>query len=95
MNNFVHNMTHDSNICQRQAQIDHLLEHLHQQSRKEPQRAPFWRQGYWRCELHVDGTAARLKVFNRELCVHEEPIEPGPTAEARIRELKEKFVRLD
>ena len=85
-------MNHDSSDWQRQKQIDDLLGHLHQQSGKEPQRSPFWREGRWRCELHVDDSAATLKVFNRDTCVHEESIKPGQTAEERIRELKRRFV---
>ena len=78
--------------AERQTEIDELLARAHKQSQAAPEWTPFWREGGWRCELHVNDEGLLLKVFNRDTCVYEEATKSGPTASARMLELRRMFV---
>ena len=75
-----------------QSLVTNLLMKVHEQSRQSPERAPFWRDGQWRCEFHTNDGTPRLKVFSGATCVHEELIPSKSTAEQRSAELKREFV---
>ena len=77
---------------ERQREIDELLRRAHKESLEGPERSPFWRDGAWRCELHLGDRRPRLKVFAGRTCVHEEPTVPGATATRRAHELRAIFV---
>jgi hypothetical protein len=76
----------------RRADVNYCLGRLAEQ--KGPECAPFWRQGSWRCELHVADRAATLKVFDRDQCVYEEVTEVGDRAALRSEQLKNDFLRV-
>ena len=65
-----------------------LLKKVHEQSSTSPERAPFWREGEWRCEFHKRPGDERLKVFSGANCVHEESVPSQAAADARARELR-------
>ena len=76
------------NVLTRQAEIDRLLELTHIQSMAGPEPAPFWRDGSWRCELHLSSGETVLKVFNGDRCVLQEPTCLGAMAHRRAVELR-------
>jgi hypothetical protein len=80
------------NDVERQREIDDLLRRVHEESLRSAEPAPFWRDGGWRCELHLGDNGPRLKVFKSDACVHEEPTAPGAKAAARMIELRKLFV---
>jgi len=78
---------------ERRALIDSLLRRAHEQSLAAPERAPFWREGTWRCEYYRGAGDDKLKVFRGGRCVHEEVVPPGPQAHARSQELRQAVIR--
>ena len=70
-----------------------LLRKMHEQSESSPEPSPFWRDGSWRCEYYKKGGSPRLKVFQGERCVYEEPIQGRSTPEDRSRELKRVYAQ--
>jgi hypothetical protein len=87
-------MKSDSNDMQQQAEIDQLLWLAHKQSLAGPERAPFWRAGAWRCELHLSTGEAYLRVFKGDACVFEESTCPGVVAVRRANALRQ-FAQVD
>lgn len=77
----------------RKALVDALLRQAHEQSRGSAERAPFWREGEWRCEFHKRPGDERLKVFSGERCVHEEPVQGSSGADSRAQELRRVVVQ--
>ena len=75
-------------VLTRQAEIDRLLKLTHLQSIAGPERAPFWRDGSWRCELHLSAGETLLKLFNGDSCVLQEPTSRGAIAHRRAVELR-------
>ena len=71
--------------------VSNLLRKVHEQSASSPERAPFWRDGRWRCEFHKNDGSPRLKVFQGDVCVHEEFVQGRSTPEDRSNELKRVF----
>ena len=65
-----------------------LLRRAHNQSATTPERAPFWREGPWRCEFYRQPGHGRLKVYKGERCVHEEAVQSHTQATRRCDELR-------
>ena len=73
--------------------VNNLLRKVHEHSISGPERSPFWRDGRWRCEFHKNDGSPRLKVFQGEVCVHEETLQGRSTPEDRSNELKRVFAQ--
>jgi hypothetical protein len=80
---------------ERKALVDRLLSQAHEQSVRGAERAPFWREGVWRCEFHRSAEPERLKLFSGDRCVYEEAVQGAARADVRSKELRRAVVQGD